>query len=51
MADAHDRLTAADKEHLDKLEEALFEIRRVIAGQESRCSSGSSCACSRAAIS
>ncbi len=35
MADAHDRLTTEDKEHLDKLEEALFEIRRVIAGQES----------------
>ncbi len=35
MADAQDRLTAEDKEHLAKLEEALFEIRRVIAGQES----------------
>ena len=34
MADAQDRLTAEDKEHLAKLEEALFEIRRVIAGQE-----------------
>ena len=34
MADANDRLTAEDKEHLGKLEEALFEIRRVIAGQE-----------------
>src|SRR5579862_3896029 len=34
MADAQDRLTAEDKEHLTKLEEALFEIRRVIAGQE-----------------
>ena len=34
MADAQDRLTADDKEHLAKLEEALFEIRRVIAGQE-----------------
>ena len=35
MADAQDRLTAEDREHLAKLEEALFEIRRVIAGQES----------------
>jgi MoxR-like ATPase len=34
MADASTRLTAEDKEHLAKLEEALFEIRRVIAGQE-----------------
>ena len=34
MADARTRLTAEDKEHLTKLEEALFEIRRVIAGQE-----------------
>jgi MoxR-like ATPase len=34
MADANDRLTPEDKEHLGKLEEALFEIRRVIAGQE-----------------
>jgi MoxR-like ATPase len=34
MADAMTRLTAEDKEHLAKLEEALFEIRRVIAGQE-----------------
>src|SRR4051794_792399 len=34
MADAQDRLTPEDKEHLAKLEEALFEIRRVIAGQE-----------------
>src|SRR3954452_13597761 len=34
MADAKDRLTPEDKDHLGKLEEALFEIRRVIAGQE-----------------
>src|SRR5579871_3828412 len=34
MADPRDRLTDEDKENLDKLEEALFEIRRVIAGQE-----------------
>src|SRR3954471_5014403 len=34
MADAQERLTPEDKEHLGKLEEALFEIRRVIAGQE-----------------
>src|SRR6478609_1822946 len=34
MAEAYDRLTPEDKEHLGKLEEALFEIRRVIAGQE-----------------
>src|SRR3954465_7840818 len=34
MADAKERLTPEDKEHLGKLEEALFEIRRVIAGQE-----------------
>src|SRR5215468_6934371 len=34
MSDANDRLTPEDKEHLGKLEEALFEIRRVIAGQE-----------------
>ncbi len=34
MADERTRLTAEDKEHLAKLEEALFEIRRVIAGQE-----------------
>jgi len=34
MADEH-RRTAEDQEHLTKLEEALFEIRRVIAGQES----------------
>jgi MoxR-like ATPase len=51
MADAQDRpvsdqaasqpapasppATGEDREHLEKLEEALFEIRRVIAGQES----------------
>src|SRR6476646_7393325 len=34
MADAHDRLTPEDKEHLGHLEEAHYEIRRVIAGQE-----------------
>jgi MoxR-like ATPase len=34
MADAQDRSTSQDREHLIKLEEALFEIRRVIAGQE-----------------
>jgi MoxR-like ATPase len=34
MADPNDRLTPEDKEALGKLEEALFEIRRVIAGQE-----------------
>src|SRR5579871_177527 len=34
MADPKDRLTDEDKENLDKLEVALFEIRRVIAGQE-----------------
>src|SRR5579871_5188900 len=34
MADPRDRLTDEDKQNLDKLEEALFEIRRVIAGQE-----------------
>jgi MoxR-like ATPase len=34
MADVQTRLTPEDKEHLKKLEEALFEIRRVIAGQE-----------------
>ena len=34
MADTSTRLTAEDREHLTKLEEALFEIRRVIAGQE-----------------
>ncbi len=34
MVDARNRLTEEDKEHLTKLEEALFEIRRVIAGQE-----------------
>jgi MoxR-like ATPase len=32
---AEGRLTQDDREHLAKLEEALFEIRRVIAGQES----------------
>jgi MoxR-like ATPase len=35
MADTQDRLTSQEREHLTKLEEALFEIRRVIAGQES----------------
>ncbi len=34
MADATDRLGADEKAQLVKLEEALFEIRRVIAGQE-----------------
>jgi len=34
MADAH-RADSHDQENLAKLEEALFEIRRVIAGQES----------------
>jgi MoxR-like ATPase len=34
MADAKDRLGADEKAELVKLEEALFEIRRVIAGQE-----------------
>ena len=34
MADATDRLSSEDKEHLARLEQALFEIRRVIAGQE-----------------
>src|SRR5215469_270767 len=34
MADPRDRLTDEDKENLEKLEEALFEIRRVIAGQD-----------------
>jgi MoxR-like ATPase len=34
MADQH-RRTSSEQEHLTKLEEALFEIRRVIAGQES----------------
>ncbi len=34
MADEH-RRTSDEQEHLIKLEEALFEIRRVIAGQES----------------
>src|SRR6478609_925567 len=34
MADATDQHTPDDREHLTKLEEALFEIRRVIAGQE-----------------
>jgi MoxR-like ATPase len=34
MADARNRSTPSDREHLTKLEEALFEIRRVIAGQE-----------------
>ena len=34
MADAKDRLGADEKAQLVKLEEALFEIRRVIAGQE-----------------
>ena len=34
MVDASNRLTEEDKGHLTKLEEALFEIRRVIAGQE-----------------
>ena len=34
MAEAKDRLGTDEKEHLVKLEEALFEIRRVIAGQE-----------------
>jgi MoxR-like ATPase len=34
MVDARNRLTEEDKGHLTKLEEALFEIRRVIAGQE-----------------
>ena len=33
MADEH-RRTPEEDEHLTKLEEALFEIRRVIAGQE-----------------
>jgi MoxR-like ATPase len=34
MAEAKDRTTPEEREHLTKLEEALFEIRRVIAGQE-----------------
>src|SRR5262245_42285645 len=34
MADAQDRNNPGEREHLTKLEEALFEIRRVIAGQE-----------------
>ena len=34
MADAQDGAIAAGPAHLAKLEEALFEIRRVIAGQE-----------------
>jgi MoxR-like ATPase len=34
MADAKDRLGADEKAQLVRLEEALFEIRRVIAGQE-----------------
>ena len=34
MADAKDRNTPEEREHLTKLEEALFEIRRVIACQE-----------------
>ena len=34
MTDATDRASAEEKEDLVKLEQALFEIRRVIAGQE-----------------
>jgi MoxR-like ATPase len=34
MAEAQDTPTTVGQEHLTKLEEALFEIRRVIAGQE-----------------
>jgi hypothetical protein len=47
---ADEQAVPSDADLLKRLEEALFEVRRVIAGQ-GRCWSACSCACSTAGTS